>query len=356
MASSLKVSELNSLNQLTDNDLFLVSDIETSTSRKVTFSTLKNDVTTQLAGVVAQNRQDTEALVETVRAALQLAIGENTSYSTETRSSLTSSDDELQTNIDNLRTYVDGQISSDMWLFSNQSEFPSASDNHGRVVHSHSDGAMFYAHGGQWIEIANKTYVDDKVSSLLDFAPENLDTLNELAEAIGDDSAFITTLNDSITALQADVDQNEADADAAIAALKADVDQNEADADAAIAAENAAMLAAVAAVQSDVDQNEADADAADSALDTRISVLETSIDNLDIDIAPETLNSINELAAAMGDDPTFLTTLQSRVTTIENDNATQTELDAYKAHIEDMNLQLALAYDTPLYVDTLFGG
>jgi hypothetical protein len=80
------------------------------------------------------------------------------------------------------------------------------------------------------------------------------------------------------------------------------------------------------------------------------------------------------LAAAMGDDPTFLTTLQARVSTIENDNATQTELDAvnqsiqislgaaaqalddYKAEIEDRNLQLALAYDTPLYVDTLFGG
>ena len=70
----------------------------------------------------------------------------------------------------------------------------------------------------------------------------------------------------------------------------------------------------------DIDQNEADADAA-------IAALQTTIDNLDIDIAPDTLNSINELAAAMGDDPQFLTTLQSRITTIENDNATQTALD-----------------------------
>ena len=76
------------------------------------------------------------------------------------------------------------------------------------------------------------------------------------------------------------MDQNEADADAAIAAVQADVDQNESDADAAIAAETAARTAAdttlqsnidaeattrsaaVAAVQADVDQNESDADAA----------------------------------------------------------------------------------------------
>jgi hypothetical protein len=103
-------------------------------------------------------------------------------------------------------------------------------------------------------------------------------------------------------ALQADVDQNESDADAAIAAvaadlvseaatargaesanataisaeatralaaeaaLQADVDQNESDADAAIAAEETRALAAEAALQADVDGNEADADAAIAAV------------------------------------------------------------------------------------------
>ena len=247
MASSLKVSELNSLNQLTDNDLFLVSDVESSTSRKVKFSTLKNDVTSQLAGTVAQNRQDAEELVETVRAALQLAIDGNTSYSTETRSSLTTTSEELQEGIDNLRAY----LNSDMWLFSNQSEFPPASENHGRVVHSHADGAMFYAHAGQWVELSTSTSVDS--------------------------------------------------------------------------------------VQANID------------------ALQTTVDNLDIDIAPETLNSINELSEALGDDPTFLTTLQGRVSAIENDNATQTELDDYIAHIEARNLEAALAFGE-LYVDTLYGG
>ena len=93
-----------------------------------------------------------------------------------------------------------------------------------------------------------------------------------------------------------------------------------------------------------------------SSIQTQISALKTTIDNLEIDIAPETLDSINELAAAMGDDPAFLTTLQGRVTTIESDIATQTELDLYKAEIEDRNLQLALAYDTPLFVELLNAG
>jgi len=160
MASSLKVSELNSLNQLNDNNLFLVSDVGNATSNKVTFSTLKNNVTSQLAAVVAQNRQDAEALVETVRAALQLAIDGNTSYSGENR--------------------------------------------------------------------------------------------------------------------------------------------------------------------------------------TRIAALETSVDNLDIDIAPETLNSIDEIAAALGDNPDVITNLQS-------------ELTEYKAHIEARNLEAGLATGV-LYADTIYGG
>lgn len=76
----------------------------------------------------------------------------------------------------------------------------------------------------------------------------------------------------ALNAVQADVDQNEADADAAIAALQADVDQNEADADSAIATlqadvdqNEADADSAIAALQADVDQNEADADAAIAA-------------------------------------------------------------------------------------------
>jgi hypothetical protein len=43
-----------------------------------------------------------------------------------------------------------------------------------------------------------KTYVDTKVSGLVDSAPAALDTLNELAAALGDDANFATTISTTI--------------------------------------------------------------------------------------------------------------------------------------------------------------
>jgi hypothetical protein len=69
----------------------------------------------------------------------------------------------------------------------------------------------------------------------------------------------------SIAAVQADVNQNETDADAAIAAVQADVDQNETDADTALASlstnlnnEGAVRLLADNALSGRLDTLEAD--------------------------------------------------------------------------------------------------
>jgi hypothetical protein len=43
-------------------------------------------------------------------------------------------------------------------------------------------------------DVANKLYVDNKVASIVDSAPATLDTLNELANALGDDANFSTTI------------------------------------------------------------------------------------------------------------------------------------------------------------------
>jgi len=70
MAASIKISELNSLTNLTDVDLFLVSDMETGTSRKISYNNLKSNVITETAsalstleGIVSQNKTDAETLV-----------------------------------------------------------------------------------------------------------------------------------------------------------------------------------------------------------------------------------------------------------------------------------------------------
>lgn len=302
MAASIKVSELQELLSLTSDDLFLVTDLGSGSSRKVSYATLISDLVSQIGtseatlqaaidavqAEVDQNKSDADTAIAAETSARTVAvIGETTAREQAVAA--------LQALIDALQTEASSRL----------------------------------------------TRIESLETSLdnldIDISPETLNSINELAAALGNDSDFVTTINNAIAALQADVDQNEADADAAIAAVQADVDQNEADTNAAIAA-----------VQADVDQNEADVDAA-------IAALQSTIDALDIDIAPETLNSIDELAAAMGDDPTFLTTLQNRVTVIENDNATQTELNDYIAHIEARNLEAGLATGV-LYADTIYGG
>jgi hypothetical protein len=47
-------------------------------------------------------------------------------------------------------------------------------------------------------DAATKGYVDTQVSNLVDSAPGTLDTLNELAAALGDDPDFATTVTNSI--------------------------------------------------------------------------------------------------------------------------------------------------------------
>jgi len=41
------------------------------------------------------------------------------------------------------------------FYFANQAAFPSAGTYHGAVAHSHSDGKMYFAHGGVWNALAN---------------------------------------------------------------------------------------------------------------------------------------------------------------------------------------------------------
>ena len=191
------------------------------------------------------------------------------------------------------------------------------------------------------------------------------------------------TTQTALDAVQADVDQNESDADAAIAgldtriatleadpttatalaAVQADVDANEADSDAAEAALSARITSleadpttatAVAAVQADVDQNEADADAAialkadiasptftgtpaapTAGSGTNTTQLATTafvaaaIADL-VDSAPGAINTLNELAAAIGDDANFSTTITNSIASVQSD-VDQNELDADNA-------------------------
>ena len=362
---------------------------------------------------------------------------------------------------------VDALIASGMWLYADQAAFPPAADNHGRVVHSHADGAIFYAHGGMWHQVAREvdlqttiaslaseastreaadttlqanidaeaatraaddtteantrsgadaalsarldvleadpttatavaagdaatlssanTYTDTAVSNVIGSAPGVLDTLGEIADAINDDANVYTTLVSQISAVQSDVDGNEADSDAAeaalsgrldtleadpttataVAAVQADVDQNESDSDAADAALSARLdvleadpttATALAAVQSDVDQNEADADAAiageattrgnaDAALSGRLDVLEADPTTATAVAAVQADVDQNESDADAAD-----AALSGRLDVLEADPTTATAVAAVQADVDqnEADADAALALKAPL--------
>ena len=173
MAASIKISELNSLTNLTDVDLFLVSDMESGTSKKVSYSSLKSNVTddvssalTSLTGVVTQNRTDAENLVETVRAALQASVDSNATGFAAGDTALDGRLDILEAD-PTTKTYLDGQVSTLTSLINTQVA----------SLGSRIDG------------------VDTTIANLdIDIAPETLNSIDELAQALGDDPNFLSTV------------------------------------------------------------------------------------------------------------------------------------------------------------------
>ena len=235
---------------------------------------------------------------------------------------------------------------------------------------------------------ANKSYVDSTVSDLVNGAPGALDTLNELANALGDDADYAATMTTSLATKAATTYVDSADAAVTLAFQNADTNLTATINAAWLAADsaqttsiNAAWLAAdtaqttaiTSAYQTYADQAEADAETAaaadattkaDQALvdakayadtaevdaraytDTRESAIttayqsyadtaesdaistasgdattkanaaltsanaytDTEVANL-VDSAPGAIDTLNELAAALGDDANFSATM-----------------------------------------------
>jgi hypothetical protein len=179
---------------------------------------------------------------------------------------------------------------------------------------------------------ANKSYVDSTVSDLVNGAPGALDTLNELANALGDDSNFAATMTTSLGLKAATTYVDDADAAVTLAFQNADTNLTATINAAWLAADsaqttsiNAAWLAAdtaqttaiTSAYQTYADQAEADAEAAaaadattkaNAALASANAYTDTEVANL-VDSAPGAIDTLNELAAALGDDANFSSTM-----------------------------------------------
>ena len=118
-------------------------------------------------------------------------------------------------------------------VYGTLSDLPSASTYHGMFAHVHAEAAAYYAHNGNWVKLHDENSIninnyattaslssvatsgaysdltgtptlitqsdiDTSISNLVDSAPAALNTLNELAAALGDDANFSTTITNSL--------------------------------------------------------------------------------------------------------------------------------------------------------------
>lgn len=78
----------------------------------------------------------------------------------------------------------------------------------GSLLFAEDTGQLYYDNGVQLLEI-NKTsmemYVDNKIEEIIGEAPEALDTLNELAKALGNDSNFASVITNELDGLKKNI-------------------------------------------------------------------------------------------------------------------------------------------------------
>lgn len=96
-------------------------------------------------------------------------------------------------------------------------------------------------------DAVNKNYVDQSVTNLVNGAPAALDTLNELANALGDDANFAATLATDIAAINGNISGNTAD----ITTLQADVAAADSDIQ-ALSATSTTHTGAISTAQADI--------------------------------------------------------------------------------------------------------
>ena len=83
-------------------------------------------------------------------------------------------------------------------VYATDGDLPSAGTYHGMFAHVHDGGKAVFAHAGNWVELAKQSDLTTAVNNLVDSAPGALDTLNELAAAMGDDANFATTMTNNL--------------------------------------------------------------------------------------------------------------------------------------------------------------
>ena len=145
-----------------------------------------------------------------------------------------------------------------------------------------------------WADLAyaavSASYIDDAIANVVGLSPEDLDTLQELAASIDNDPDFVGTINSAI----ADAEAN------ALLYTNNSVEAHSSETTNVHGIADTSLLETTSGAQAK----------ADAAQSNAASYTDTAIANL-VDSSPSTLDTLNELAAALGDDPNFATTISS---------------------------------------------
>ena len=246
---------------------------------------------------------------------------------------------------------TDGEIVKFANMFATEGDLPSASTYHGMFAHVHGTGKGYFAHGGNWIKLIDETsstttdltegtnlyYTDAradaraqlKIDALVDSSPGTLDTLNELAAALGDDANFATTMTTSLAGKEPTItagttsqyyrgDKSFQTLDTLAVAENTNLYYTDTRARAAISATGSlsynSSTGVISFTQGNTDtvaEGSSNLYYTDARADARAQL---KIDAL-VDSAPGSLDTLNELAAALGDDANFSTTITNSIAT-----------------------------------------
>lgn len=186
---------------------------------------------------------------------------------------------------------------------------------------------------------ALKAAIDSAIAALIASAPGALNTLNELAVALGNDPNFATTITNAL-ALKASTAALTTESDARIAADSAEVSR--ATAAEALKLDKSAVASDAEAIAGTLTTKWVPPHALKAALDSAIAALVAS--------APGALDTLNELAAALGNDANFSATVTNALALKATTAALQAEIDRATA-VEALKVAQS-AFDAMFRVDT----
>jgi hypothetical protein len=207
-----------------------------------------------------------------------------------------------------------GASSKIRFLYSNIGDLPSATDYHGMFAHVHAEGASYFAHGGNWVELANSSsFATDIATNVTNISSNDTD-ISALQADSGSFSTRVTTEEANVDALQVDS-----------GSFSTRLTTEEANVD-ALQVDSGSFSTRLTTEESNVDALQVDS----GSFSTRVSSNEAAITALDATYATDaqvatavsSLNAATSSYAASGSFATDIASNASDIVTINATNAT----------------------------------